>query len=89
LQKNQKVREIIEASLNQLEEQLQEQGVEIGAMQVSVQQDNQTNPFEAFEQEQQKSASRINDIINGINAEYEESEEEEILEKGSTISIRV
>jgi len=84
---NQRVREIIESNMAQLKEELEEKGIQIGELSVSVQQDS-ADPQQAFEQEQQKSTNRINDIINNIAAEFD-NPEETILEDGVTVSVRI
>lgn len=84
---SERVREIIETNMAQLREELEEQGIQVGELSVSVQQDN-TDPQQAFEQGQQKNATRINDIINNIAAEFD-NPNETILEDGTTLSVRI
>lgn len=83
---SQRVREILESNFNQLKEEMKEKGIEVAELSVSVQEEDTAQ--QAFEREQQKSSARINQIINGIAEEFE-TEEPEILEQGSTISVTV
>ena len=81
---SQRVKEILESNFNQLKEELNEKGIQVGELSVSVQQDQTSDAQKAFEQEQQKNSTRINQIIDNI---VDELEEPLILEQGSTISV--
>lgn len=74
---NQRVKEIIESNFNNLKNMLDEQGVQVSALSVSVGSDNPSER-QGFEFEQSKSSKRINSIINGVSEE--ETEEEKIAE---------
>jgi len=72
---SQQVKEVLQANFNNLKDTLQQLGLVIDEISVSVgQQDSQ--PRQQFEQSQQKSRHRMSQIINNINT----SDEAEVLE---------
>ncbi len=60
---NERVKQIIESNFNQLKSTLEEQGIQVSQLSVSVGQDQQDERMKQFLAEQQKSASRISRII--------------------------
>ena len=70
---NQKVKEIIESNFNQLKDMLNEKGIEVSEISVSVD-DKQQENMRNFSKAQNKSSKRINNIIE--SADFEEIEKE-------------
>lgn len=70
---NQKVKEIIESNFNQLKDMLNEKGIEVSEISVSVD-DKQQENMRNFSKAQSKSSKRINSIIE--SADFEEIEKE-------------
>lgn len=64
---SQRVKEIIEANFNQLKDALNQQGIQISQMSVSVSQGDKEKHMQQFQQEKSKSQMRINAILNGID----------------------
>lgn len=71
---NQKVKEIIEANLNDLKDSLSQQGINVSELSVSVGQYDSQSQMQNFLKEQAKSKLRINKIIKDIMVESEEEE---------------
>ncbi len=72
LAENQKVKEIIEANFAQLKDMLNEQGVQVSALSVSIGSESSEYEQKEFEFGQSKSSKRVNDIINNSLEEVEE-----------------
>lgn len=72
---SQKVKEIIESNFNQLKDMLNEQGVDVGALEVNVS-DKGQQEFNQFQDMQQKSSKRMENIIG--KSFDEESEQNEV-----------
>jgi len=70
---NQKIKEIIEANFNELKNMLDEQGVQVSELSVSVGNENSENERNAFLFEHSKSSKRINNIINDSSDDDEEN----------------
>lgn len=86
---NQKVKEIVESSLMDLETLLQDKGVQIAQVSVTLKEKN-NEQMDSFNKEKNKSTKRINDIINNIEEEYKiEQEEAEYLENGEVIKSKI
>ncbi|MCL1996889.1 MAG: flagellar hook-length control protein FliK [Defluviitaleaceae bacterium] len=83
---NQRVKEVIESNLGQLQEELERQGLQVSELSVSVRQENQSQ-MDAYLREQEKSRRRISTIIQNIIDEDEEPEQEIQLE-GTTVNLR-
>ncbi len=66
---SQRVKEIIESNFNQLKDALNQQGINISQMSVSVSQGDKEKHMQQFQQEKSKSQMRINAILNGIEQE--------------------
>ena len=81
---NQKIKEIIESNFNELKEEMESKGIQIGELSVSVRQENHSQ-MDNFLKEQEKSQQRISNIIQNIMEEPEE-QEQEIKVEGSTVS---
>ena len=69
---NEKVKEIIESNFNSLKDMLNEQGVQVSSLSVSVGSDDTANERQHFGFEQNKSSRRINDIINAPDSPLDE-----------------
>lgn len=74
LAENQKIKEIIESNFEQLKDSLQKQGIEVSELSVSVRQEQNEAMMNQFNQSRQKSSRRIQQIINGLNAEEEQND---------------
>lgn len=74
---NQKVKEVIEANFNSLKDTLQQMGLEVNELSVSVEQNN-SEAKQHFEQNRSKSRRRIEQIISGISSQSEEDDEEKV-----------
>ncbi len=86
---NQKVKEIIEANFNNLKNMLDDQGVQVSALSVSVGSEN-SEERQKFEFEQTKSSKRINSIINSASEEIEDEEEiVEYIDEGDVLQTSV
>lgn len=85
---NQKVKEIIEANFNNLKNMLDEQGVQVAALSVSVGGEDSENEGRRFEFEQSKSSKRIGDIINN-SAEEAEEESASYIDEGDVLQTSV
>lgn len=85
---NQKVKEIIEANFNNLKNMLDEQGVQVAALSVSVGGEDSENEGRRFEFEQSKSSKRISDIINNSDEEAEE-ESASYIDEGDVLQTSV
>ena len=84
---NQRVKEIIESNFNNLKNMLDEQGVQVSALSVSVGGEDSENERRKFEFEQSKSSKRINNIIN--NSSDEEEEKIEYVDEGDVLQTSV
>lgn len=84
---NQRVKEIIESNFNNLKNMLDEQGVQVSALSVSVGGEDSENERRKFEFEQSKSSKRINNIIN--NSLDEEEEKIEYVDEGDVLQTSV
>ena len=80
---NQRVKEIIESNLANLQEELEKQGLQVNELSVSIRQENQSQ-MDAYLREQGKSRQRISTIINNIMEE--EQGQQEIQLEGTTVS---
>ena len=85
---SQRVKEIMEANLNQLQEELESQGLQVGELSVSVRQENQ-DQMDAFLREQEKSQQRISTIIKNIMDDDQLEQEQELQPEGTTVSYQV
>lgn len=73
---SQKVKEIIESNFNQLKDMLNEQGVDVGALEVNVS-DKGQEQFKQFKNMQEKSSKRIGEIVSqSFNEEIAEEAEQ-------------
>jgi|GEM_PF-2810426 len=75
---SQKIKEIIEANLNELKEALSEQGIDVSELSVSVGQDEAGSQMQNFLKEQEKSQQRISQIIKNIMDDPEENDQNSI-----------
>lgn len=74
---NQKVKEIIEANFNQLKDMLNEQGIDVGALEVNVSGDeSQETTYNMFDQSTNKNERMINNLT------------EEIIEKENIVEVK-
>lgn len=83
---SQRIKEIIESNLNDLRKELEDQGIKVGEIDVSVSQDNR-NQLENFLKEQEKSQARISNIIKNIMEEETEEALERIKPEGTTVDM--
>lgn len=74
---NQKIKEIIEANLNELKEALSEQGINVSELSVSVGQDDTTDQMQNFLKQQEKSQLRISKMIKDIMYDSEDEKQQE------------
>ncbi|MDE6357486.1 MAG: flagellar hook-length control protein FliK, partial [Eubacteriales bacterium] len=73
---SQKVKEIIESNFNQLKDMLNEQGIDVGGLEVNVS-DKGQEQFNQFENMQEKSSKRIEELANkAFNEEIVEETEQ-------------
>lgn len=70
---NEKVKQIIESNFNQLKQALNEQGIVVSELSVSVSGGDRERQMQEFLQGRSKSQARINSIINGISEEEEKA----------------
>ena len=85
---SQRVKEIIESNLNQLKDSLEEQGVTVSDLSVSVSTGNAQQQMNEFLKERSKSQARIANILASIDsAEALEPDEQEIYD--NTLNIKV
>jgi flagellar hook-length control protein FliK len=80
LAENERVKEIIESNFNILKNSLENQGIEIGSLSVSVGQENSKDNMQQFLEQKQKTIQRANDIANKIMSEEEVKEQQDLLE---------
>lgn len=86
---NQRVKEIIEANFNNLKDMLDEQGVQVSALSVSVGSESSDGNGKSFEFGQSKSSRRINDIINNSTDEVEEEDTVEYVAEDDVLQTSV
>lgn len=75
---NEKVKEILKANFNELKNVLQEQGLNISSLSVSVGQENNKQQMNEFARRQEKSSNRIQDIISKVAFDDKELVENDI-----------
>lgn len=85
---NQKVKEIIESNFNQLKDMLLEQGIDVGSLEVNVSDDNQKE-FKQFENMQQKSSKRMEEIIEKSFEEEKEPKQEKVEVSNSQVDYAI
>ncbi|WP_317367317.1 flagellar hook-length control protein FliK [uncultured Tyzzerella sp.] len=78
---NQKVKEIIESNFNQLRDMLSEQGVDVGALEVNVSNNEEETTYNMFEQNSEKSEKRVNNLIESILNKEELNQQNQIKEE--------
>ncbi len=76
---SQRVKEIIEANFNALKNSLEQQGVNVSRLEVTVGQNSQDQRMDEFMHNQQKSGRRIKNIIDGISEEEAAETEQKTL----------
>jgi len=85
---NQRVKEIIESNFNNLKNMLDEQGVQVSALSVSVGGEDTENERNRFGFEQSKSSKRISNIIDNSSEETEE-ESTSYIDEGDVLQTSV
>lgn len=91
LVENQKVKEIIESNFNELKNILNEQGIQVSQLEVSVN-DNQnknSHSFNSFNFEQSKSSTRIKNIVDNAFKENEDEKQKNIIATDSLVNYSI
>ena len=91
LAENQKVKEIIESNFNELKNILNEQGIQVSQLEVSVN-DNQnknSHSFNSFNFEQSKSSTRIKNIVDNAFKENEDEKQKNIIVTDSLVNYSI
>ncbi|MDE6182311.1 MAG: flagellar hook-length control protein FliK, partial [Eubacteriales bacterium] len=87
---NQKVKEIIESNFNQLKDMLNEQGINVGALEVNISDKGQgQETFNQFENTQEKSSKRMEEIVGKSFDEEAEQKEEKVKLDNSQIDYTI
>ncbi len=86
---NQRIKEIIEANFNNLKDMLNEQGVQVATLSVSVGGEDAESAERQFEFGQSKSSKRISNIIDNSTEETEEEETTNYINEGDVLQTSV
>ncbi len=87
---NQRIKEIIESNFNQLRDMLNDQGLQISQLSVSVGNKDSKEAAQQFYFEQEKSGRRISNIINGISEEAVSDEEAaQYIDEGAVLEANI